>query len=871
MAILFEKDWRNAAGKLRAIPHYNTKNVSFLRMAQLLKKMGIKNYAFHLCLYDKDLLNVDPHSLTEDTPENEILRQKVCNEAARNLWYFKREVLKIYSQGGDPVPYELNRGSLSMTWCFLNGIDYWSMQPRQAQPLDAKIRTPDGHITMGDVAYGTQILAPDGTTVRVAGVYPHGAKPVYKVTLSDGRSTECCNDHLWRVYCSSWKEPWRVYSLEQIRASQDEILIPFWNGTDFSNHLTIDSIEYVGDKEVQCIHVDHPDHLYITDDDIVTHNTGKTVGALAITTWVMYIGAKSYTFGMMTKDDTLRTENISRIKRMRETLPSWMLAPDRYADKNNSTTLYYAALKNKYETMVGQADEASADKQARGSSPSGVHFDEIAFISHIRKSYSVILSSTDTARANAKANGQPHSNIITTTAGDPSKRDAKAAAEILDGAMNFTETLYDIEDSEKLHMVVKANSPKKMINGTFSHLQLGRTNEWLRDIITRNNLSADEVCRDYLNRWVSVQDNPIIPKEILSRITSSQIDPVWTEIISDRFLIRWYVPQSVVESRDFKNTPIIVGCDSSELINRDATTLVGINPKTLEVVFTYRAVEGNINTVATSIANFLIRYPKMLFIPENKSSGTSIIDIVGAMLTHAGQNPFKRIFNWVVDRRNEAEFGRININDPSLLETSVKRYFGIKTDKSKRDELYSSVLIKATSRAGHLTKDARLVSELSSLVERNGRVDHAADGKDDTVIAYLMAMWIIFFGKNLDVYGIEPGTIMSFASYGNSNSEEEQKRRKQEAIIKHATDQIEKLSNALKNQFDLSVIEMIKGEIRKYEAMLPESRFIEPATTDEIMRDPFKFADRKAVEDNRGMFGTMGQKRAESILTDLLG
>jgi phosphate starvation-inducible protein PhoH len=36
---------------------------------------------------------------------------------------------------------------------------------------------------------------------------------------------------------------------------------------------SIKSIEYSGEKEVQCILVDNPEHLYVTDDFIVTHNT----------------------------------------------------------------------------------------------------------------------------------------------------------------------------------------------------------------------------------------------------------------------------------------------------------------------------------------------------------------------------------------------------------------------------------------------------------------------------------------------------------------------------------------------------------------------------------------------------------------------
>ena len=40
-----------------------------------------------------------------------------------------------------------------------------------------------------------------------------------------------------------------------------------------SLRLRISSIDEVGEKECQCILIDHPDHLYITDDWIVTHNT----------------------------------------------------------------------------------------------------------------------------------------------------------------------------------------------------------------------------------------------------------------------------------------------------------------------------------------------------------------------------------------------------------------------------------------------------------------------------------------------------------------------------------------------------------------------------------------------------------------------
>ena len=45
------------------------------------------------------------------------------------------------------------------------------------------------------------------------------------------------------------------------------------SASQYSCEHGIKSIEYVGDFEAQCIRVSNPDHLYVTDDFIVTHNT----------------------------------------------------------------------------------------------------------------------------------------------------------------------------------------------------------------------------------------------------------------------------------------------------------------------------------------------------------------------------------------------------------------------------------------------------------------------------------------------------------------------------------------------------------------------------------------------------------------------
>lgn len=67
-----------------------------------------------------------------------------------------------------------------------------------AQPLTARIATPEGWQKMSDMHEGSKILTPTGVA-QVCGVYPKGTRPVYKLTLADGSTTCVCNEHLWTV------------------------------------------------------------------------------------------------------------------------------------------------------------------------------------------------------------------------------------------------------------------------------------------------------------------------------------------------------------------------------------------------------------------------------------------------------------------------------------------------------------------------------------------------------------------------------------------------------------------------------------------------------------------------------------------------
>jgi phosphate starvation-inducible PhoH-like protein len=67
----------------------------------------------------------------------------------------------------------------------------------RSQPLDAKVLTPSGYKSMGEINVGDDVVGSIGLPTKVVGVYPQGELDVYRVTFSDGTSTECSEDHLW--------------------------------------------------------------------------------------------------------------------------------------------------------------------------------------------------------------------------------------------------------------------------------------------------------------------------------------------------------------------------------------------------------------------------------------------------------------------------------------------------------------------------------------------------------------------------------------------------------------------------------------------------------------------------------------------------
>ncbi len=548
--------------------------------------------------------------------------------------------------------------------------------------------------------------------------------------------------------------------------------------------------------------------LYFNHIDVALiqpRQTGKSVSTDSLMTWLLQIGATNTQLTMITKDDQLRKANVARLKKMVHLLPA-LLKQRHPDDTNNQSEVTNYSRQNKYLTAVAQASEPAANNVGRGLTSPTLHVDEGPFISWIETTLPAALASGTAAREEARRFGKPYGNIFTTTAGKIDSRDGRYMYNMIFNGTPWNDRFFDCKNRMELLQMIKDNAKgskenKIIVNCTFSHKQLGYTDDWLAEKMRENNAYGEVADRDFLNRWTSGSMRSPLSVQMNETIKKSEMEPVWTEITKEGFIVRWYDTEVNVRRRmDVGN--FILGLDTSEAVGRDAIAGVITDLSDMSVIGTISTNESSLIKFARFVCDLMIKYKRILIIPERKSTGIVIIDALLLHLPLHGEDPFKRIYNTLVDEHTvrEDEYHLLSMDVTRRNQQfydSRKRYFGFMTTASSRNTLYSSVLQQAAKTSGHVVRDKDLSGEIRTLVEKNGRIDHGASGHDDMVVAWLLTHWFANNAKNLKHYGIDSTRINSTKSYDGTNLSTQQimKIEEQRALSDTITGLVKELEN----------------------------------------------------------------------------
>lgn len=489
--------------------------------------------------------------------------------------------------------------------------------------------------------------------------------------------------------------------------------------------------------------------------------TGKSTSTNVLLVWLLFVVYRKTRIFLLTKDNTLRTENVEQVKKIQDLLPPFM-NPRTKEDLSNTQTITCVKYGNRLFTGVPQNSEADANKIGRGLTCATYVTDEGPFIKYLAKSLRSMLAGGTKAMRVAEENKLPYGVIYTTTAGSKADEDGKYYYRMIMGGVIWDESLFDLSSGEELRNTVIKNKTgvQAIINITMNHLQLGYDDKWMKDTIQRVGSTGDDADKDFFNVWSDGSMQSPLDKVLTNLIRASETTPDWIEYTKDKYAINWYIPRSQIEQR-MSRGKYVIGLDPSPVIGRDGIGFIMQDATTLETICTLAVNETNILKFVDWLCSFMLKYENTVIIPERRSTGDTIIAGLLIAFTREKIDPFKRIYNTLVDKGEHlTPEGKRMISEirhrPEAADKAV-RYFGFATSGSgshSRSGLYD-MLTRAGSYSGPILKDKKTISEVLSLTKKNNRIDHSVLGHDDCVIAWLLNMWFLYNGRNLSYYGID--------------------------------------------------------------------------------------------------------------------
>lgn len=604
---------------------------------------------------------------------------------------------------------------------------------------------------------------------------------------------------------------------------------------------------------------------HITVMLIQSRQTGKSFGTNCLYIYLENIGLVKTQVCHLTSGDRLRTETMARLKAIQEELPKYMnlKSPN---DISNTEKMTISRLGNSLVAMVPSASPKVADTIGRGLSSSVMGFDEPPYCPNIAITYSAAMGAGVAVRDIAEKNGTPYGAILTTTAGKKDDPDGEFIYGMLVESAVWTEKFLDAKNIEHLRKIVRGCSPsgKLRINATFNHRQLGYTDEWLSKVIEMVGSTGMARDRDFFNIWTAGSlTSPLSQKDLDTIKVSENIEP-YIDISGDEaYVVRWYVPTEQIEYV-MDNRATILSLDTSDASGGDDIGFTIRDVISGEIIAAANINQTNLIAFSKWVLVWLLKYSKITVIIERRSSGAYILDYLADGLLANGINPFRRLYNTIVQNAYDKQDTFALINGPTNrlrdLCTAYKTSFGFATSggfgTNSRSELYSTTLMNAARYTGDRVRDSVLIKQILSLVTRNGRVDHPIGGKDDLCISWLLSFWILSLGKKLDYYGIDSRTILQDVK--NKHSEEGTTNSYMTNKFTKLHKEVEEITERLKKEKDEIMVRKLEQGLRFKLSLLPDNKSGEIISVDDFiaeLRDTRRKTNGIRQEKNKTTYG----------------
>ena len=328
--------------------------------------------------------------------------------------------------------------------------------------------------------------------------------------------------------------------------------------------------------------------------------TGKTMSSLCVYLYFFNFGTANSQMTFLNKKMDDSKENLQRLRNLRSLLPPYLkmehaFNPDgsKVRGKDNVETLQHPVNANKIITVPSARNKVAAASLLRGRTTPILYIDEYAFIQYNEIIYTNMVPAYNTAAQNAKRNNKPYGIVVTTTPGMLTTDEGIEAFNMKESATPFSERWYDLTKAQ-IEDIIASNTNSNFVYIKFTYQQLGKSEEWFKNVCILMRKEWDAIRREVLLEWSNSTENSPFRSEDLDTIKGLLRQPINTVLLLNKYELRIY------EKINLKY-PALVGVDVSGGYQRDSSAITVVDSFSTRVT-----AELNSNFISTPELSMVI-------------------------------------------------------------------------------------------------------------------------------------------------------------------------------------------------------------------------------------------------------------------------
>lgn len=408
-------------------------------------------------------------------------------------------------------------------------------------------------------------------------------------------------------------------------------------------------------------------------------------------------------------------------------------------NESDADKIFNNCTKTTHRTIVPGNSESQAYKAGRGLSPEHVGIDEVNFITQIQIVLTSIIYAFKTASDIARRQGRRYGITLLSTPGDLNTKNGQYMYNIIYNEMSAWHHRLLDKDRSGLHKYL-AQSKRAFFRIKYEYDDLGLSQNWLEEQIANNGIGKG-FRTDIMLQWeFDSSASPYDPE------ATKRLSVLAKEAPSDVFLFMenypiQYRPQTVGESFDLtirKAKFLSIGVDTATGVNSENSAIFAIDLATGLPVFSYMC-----NTIDVPDFSVLIR----LLMKYIKSKNRNIMITLNVERDGVGQPLVKLLTKdseivkhlaYTVSKSNKEE----TVYSEKTTKDNRSAVYGLRTN-GRRDTMFD-ILKKILETYPTMIATDIVASQVSTLIIKNNKIQHAPGSCDDMIIACLNAVAPIF-------------------------------------------------------------------------------------------------------------------------------